>query len=82
MLDRINIAASSYTGKLLDEVMRGFCYGLSLRYLIEVRNKGVEGAGNYLKWLKKFTKLYKNKPTDQKEGGFKEKYKELFMNIN
>ncbi|HEK3030721.1 TPA: hypothetical protein SMV09_003455, partial [Proteus mirabilis] len=73
MLDRINIAASSYTGKLLDEVMRGFCYGLSLRYLIEVRNKGVEGAGNYLKWLKKFTKLYKNKPTDQKEGGFKEK---------
>lgn len=75
MLERINISSSSYTGQLLDNVMGGFCYGLSLRYLIEVRNSGIEGAENYLKWLKKFAKLYRNKPSDQKEGGFKEKIK-------
>ncbi len=74
-LEIINISSSRYTGQLLDNVMGGFCYGLSLRYLIEVRNSGVEGAENYLKWLKKFAKLYKNKPSDQKEGGFKEKIK-------
>ena len=62
MLERINVAASSYTGQLLEDVMGGFCYGLSLRYLIEVRNAGVESAENYLKWLKKSAELYKNKP--------------------
>lgn len=78
MLERINVAASSYTGQLLEDVMGGFCYGLSLRYLIEVRNAGVEGAENYLKWLKKSAELYKNKPSENKVGGF---YEVLQRNI-
>ncbi|HGN0025588.1 TPA: anthrax toxin-like adenylyl cyclase domain-containing protein [Proteus mirabilis] len=82
ILERINISSSSYTGKLLDNMMGGFCYGLSLRYLIEVRNRGIEGAENYLKWLKKFAKLYRNKPSDQKEGGFKEKIKRAIYEYN
>ena len=43
MLERLDIAMSSYTGQLLDIVMEG----LNLRYLIEVRNSGLEGAENY-----------------------------------
>ncbi|QNH66271.1 hypothetical protein H7F13_02925 [Proteus vulgaris] len=51
---------------------------MSLRYLIEVRNAGVEGAENYLKWLKKSAELYKNKPSENKVGGF---YEVLQRNI-
>ncbi|HBC9171242.1 TPA: hypothetical protein KE795_000243 [Proteus mirabilis] len=69
MLERLDIAMSSYTGQLLDIVMEG----LNLRYLIEVRNSGLEGAENYLKWLRNFADLYKTKPSDQNDGGFKEK---------
>ncbi len=58
MLERLDIAMSSYTGQLLDIVMEG----LNLRYLIEVRNSGLEGAENYyLKWLRNFADLYKTK---------------------
>ncbi len=69
MLEQLDIAMSSYTGQLLDIVMEG----LNLRYLIEVRNSGIEGAENYLKWLRNFADLYKTKPSDQNVGGFKEK---------
>lgn len=75
ILERINLVAGDYVNKLTDDLFGGFCYGLSLKYLMEVRNNGYESAENYLRWLKDTVILYKNKNkySSDKVGGFKEK---------
>lgn len=40
-----------------DEAIGGLCYGLSMNYLLEIRNNGVEYGTNYIIWLKKCAEL-------------------------
>ncbi|WP_157091956.1 hypothetical protein, partial [Proteus myxofaciens] len=81
ILERINMVAGDYVNKLSDDLFGGFCYGLSLKYLMEVRNNGYENAENYLKWLKDTVILYKNKNkySSDKVGGFKEKIQRAIL---
>ncbi|MDM3836348.1 hypothetical protein, partial [Proteus mirabilis] len=41
--------------------LSGVCYGISLKYILEVRNNGIEGGNKYLNWLKENINLYKDK---------------------
>lgn len=37
---------------------QGLCYGINLKYLIEIRNNGLEGGVKYLSWLKGIVDMY------------------------
>ncbi len=62
-MGRINLVASAennYNFSHFDPLSR-VCYGISLKYLLEVRNNGIEGGNKYLHWLKENINLYKDK---------------------
>ncbi len=68
IMERINLVASIETNYDFSHFnpLSGVCYGISLRYLLEVRNNGIEGGNKYLHWLKKNIELYKdNKDSTQ-----------------
>ncbi|MEY2344910.1 hypothetical protein I3679_016125 [Proteus mirabilis] len=63
IMGRINLVASAennYNFSHFDP-LSGVCYGISLKYLLEVRNNGIEGGNKYLHWLKENINLYKDK---------------------
>ena len=62
IMGRINLIASTETNYNFShfDPLSGVCYGISLRYLLEVRNNGIEGGNKYLHWLKKNIDIYKN----------------------
>ncbi|EOG1985030.1 TPA: calcium-binding protein [Proteus mirabilis] len=68
IMGRINLVASAETNYNFShfDPLSGVCYGISLRYLLAIRNNGIEGGNKYLHWLKKNIELYKdNKDSTQ-----------------
>ncbi|HEJ9687462.1 TPA: RTX toxin [Proteus mirabilis] len=63
IMGRINLVASAETNYNFShfDPLSGVCYGISLKYLLEVRNNGIEGGNKYLHWLKENINLYKDK---------------------
>lgn len=63
VMSRVNLIASTETNYDFTRIhpLAGLCYGLSLNYLLEVRNSGLEGGNKYLFWLKENSSSYKNK---------------------
>ncbi|MDL5168322.1 RTX toxin [Proteus faecis] len=63
VLSRVNLIASTETNYDFSHihVLTGLCYGLSLNYLVEVRNSGLEGGNKYLFWLKESISSYQSK---------------------
>lgn len=62
VMSRVNLIASTETNYDFSHVhtLAGLCYGLSLNYLVEVRNNGLEGGNKYLFWLKENIRSYQN----------------------
>lgn len=62
VMSRVNLIASTETNYDFSHVhtLAGLCYGLSLNYLVEVRNSGLEGGNKYLSWLKENISSYQN----------------------
>lgn len=62
VMSRVNLIASTETNYDFSHIhtLAGLCYGLSLNYLVEVRNSGLEGGNKYLFWLKENIKSYQN----------------------
>ncbi|MBI6542007.1 RTX toxin [Proteus vulgaris] len=62
IMSRINLIASKETNYDFSHVqsLTGLCYGLSLSYLLEIRNSGLEGGHKYLFWLKENISSYQN----------------------
>lgn len=63
IMGRINLVASAETNYNFShfDPLSGVCYGISLKYLLEVRNNGIEGGNKYLHWLKENINIYKDK---------------------
>lgn len=62
IMSRVNLISSTETNYDFSHIhsLAGLCYGLSLSYLLEVRNSGLEGGNKYLFWLKENVSSYKN----------------------
>ncbi|MBU0049536.1 RTX toxin, partial [Klebsiella pneumoniae] len=62
IMSRVNLIASTETNYDFSYVqsLAGLCYGLSLNYLLEIRNSGLEGGHKYLFWLKENISSYQN----------------------
>ncbi len=65
VMSRVNLITSTETNYDFSRIhsLAGLCYGLSLNYLLEVRNSGLEGGSKYLLWLKESVSSYQ----DEKE---------------
>lgn len=63
VMSRVNLIASMETNYDFSHIhsLAGLCYGLSLNYLVEVRNSGLEGGNKYLFWLKENISSYQSK---------------------
>ncbi|MEQ4922653.1 calcium-binding protein [Proteus hauseri] len=63
IMSRVNLISSTETNYDFSHLypLSGLCYGLSLKYLTEVRNNGLEGGNQYLDWLKKSVEYYSNR---------------------
>lgn len=62
VMSRVNLITSTETNYDFSHIhsLAGLCYGLSLNYLLEVRNSGLEGGNKYLFWLKDSASYYQN----------------------
>lgn len=62
VMSRVNLIASTETNYDFSHIhtLAGLCYGLSLNYLLEVRNNGLEGGNKYLFWLKENISSYQS----------------------
>lgn len=62
IMSRVNLIASTETNYDFShfQSLAGLCYGLSLNYLLEIRNSGLEGGHKYLFWLKENISSYQN----------------------
>lgn len=62
-MSRVNLITSTETNYDFSHIhtLAGLCYGLSLNYLVEVRNNGLEGGNKYLFWLKENIRSYQDK---------------------
>ncbi|UDF26495.1 hypothetical protein [Proteus terrae] len=62
VMSRINLITSTETNYDFSHIhnLAGLCYGLSLNYLVEVRNGGLEGGNKYLFWLKENIRSYQS----------------------
>ncbi|MGO2679777.1 MAG: calcium-binding protein [Proteus vulgaris] len=63
VMSRVNLITSTETNYDFSHIhtLAGLCYGLSLNYLVEVRNNGLEGGNKYLFWLKENIRSYQDK---------------------
>ena len=62
IMSRVNLITSTETNYDFSHIqnLNGLCYGLSLNYLVEVINGGLEGGNKYLFWLKENVRSYQN----------------------
>ncbi|MCT8230963.1 calcium-binding protein [Proteus terrae] len=62
VMSRVNLITSTETNYDFSHIhnLAGLCYGLSLNYLVEVRNGGLEGGNKYLFWLKENIRSYQS----------------------
>ncbi len=62
VMSRVNLITSTETNYDFSRIhsLAGLCYGLSLNYLLEVRNSGLEGGSKYLFWLKESVSSYQD----------------------
>ncbi|QEZ91132.1 RTX toxin [Proteus sp. CD3] len=62
VMSRVNLISSTETNYYFSHVhsLAGLCYGLSLNYLLEVRNSGLEAGNKYLLWLKESASYFQD----------------------